>query len=114
MNLLKIITENKMPKINKSLILITAIILIIVIIIEAIVLVRQDHQEKLLLVMTKEVEEAALRCYNEDKCPNTKIYLKELYNNQYLEKIYNPITKEYLNEESYVTIEENKAKLTIV
>lgn len=103
-----------MFKSNKFIILATLSILIIVIIIETIVIVRQEHNDKQLLVMTKEIEEAALRCYNEKACLNTKIYLKELYSKKYLEKIYNPVNKEYLNENSYIIITDNKAQLTIV
>lgn len=56
------------------------------------------------MVTEKRITEAAKDCYLKDICKNEKITLKELYDNNYLEKESNPITKEYYNENSYVKI----------
>lgn len=71
-----------------------------------------SHNDKLMLVSVKRIEEAALKCYNEKKCLDTKITLSTLYEYEYLNREANPVTKEYYNEESYIEIIEGKAKFT--
>ena len=63
-----------------------------------------EHNDKLITVKEKEIIEKAKTCINEKKCLTEKITLKTLYDLGYLEKQVNPITKEYYNEESYITL----------
>lgn len=66
------------------------------------------HNNKLLLVEEKYIIEKAKKCINEKKCNNDAITLKELYELKYLNKQVNPVTKEYYNEESYITLKDNE------
>ena len=56
--------------------------------------------------MYKVVEEKIIKyaqdCYYDDICQDDKITLKFLYDNYHLEKITDPVTKEYYNENSFV------------
>ena len=61
-----------------------------------------DHNEKILIVESKYIISKAKKCYYDDICTNDKITLQELYDNNYLEKQVNNVTKEYYNSESYV------------
>lgn len=74
----------------------------------------KNHNDKLLEVSYKRIEEAAKKCYLDKKCSNEKITLKELYDNNYLEKESNPVTKEYYNEKSYVLVKDKTFKFKIV
>lgn len=65
----------------------------------------KNHNEKLILVEEKYIIERAKKCINEKKCNNDKITLKELHELEYINKEVNPVTKEYYNELSYVTKE---------
>lgn len=69
--------------------------------------VENVHNEKILLVESKLIIERAKDCINQKKCNNDIITLKELYENGFLERQVNRVTKEYYNEESYVTKKED-------
>lgn len=68
----------------------------------------KKHNDKLILVKEKYIIERAEKCINEDKCKSDKVTLKELQALNYIKKEVNPVTKEYYNEESYVTYENNE------
>lgn len=95
---------------KKSINIILIVIIMLLLILPGIIYINNNHNKNLWLVVEKEVVEAADRCRNEDKCVDSKITIKTLIDNEYLEKIYDPITKEAVNDASYV---ENK-KLVIV
>lgn len=88
-----------------SIILLTLILLLTIVI--TIIKVVKNHNEKLLEVTDKYIVEQAKKCVNEKKCLEDKITLQTLYDLEYLEKIANPVTKKYYNNESYVLKEEN-------
>lgn len=94
--------------------IITIIIIIAVIITSSCIKTNKKHKEKMFNSTVRKIEEKALKCYNEEVCPNNKIYLKELYDNSYLEREVNPLNNEYINDESYVIIDDNEASLTII
>jgi len=110
MNLLKIIME-KIMNINKIFISISIIIAILLICIPTVNKVVTNYHDKLYYVVEEKIINAAKKCYFEEKCHNDKIYLHELYNNEYIELVINPVTKEYYNENSYVLREDNVFKL---
>ena len=91
-------------KTNKTIILGTMIAIILIVVGFSAFQVNKSHQEKLYSVMQNKIIGQALRCYNEEKCEDTTIRLKDLYEKQYLETIINPINSEYVNENSYVEI----------
>ena len=65
--------------------------------------------------MNKKITETALKCYNEEKCPNKTVYIKELYEFDYLPRTINPLNNEYLDENSYIEIKSpNEAELILV
>ncbi len=87
------------------------IIIIAVLIIPSTIYVINDHNDKLIIVRDKKVIEAANDCKNEKKCTNQTVTLKELYDLKYLDNIYDPITRELINEESYVDFNSNEFKI---
>lgn len=65
--------------------------------------IKKEHDANLWKVLNKEVIESANRCKNEDHCLEDKATINHLINNQYLKDVViNPITKEILNDQSYV------------
>lgn len=110
MSLLKIIMVRKMS--NKRIIMMTLVIILIIIIVPTVYKINKDHNDKLLLVVENEFMYAAKKCYNDNVCLNNVVYLKELYDNDYLEeKLSDPITKKYYSEESYVDLDKEEISL---
>ena len=93
---------------TKWIIYITIFAILLIIIIPTTYTILKRHNDRLIAVSHKRIEEAARDCYLEEKCMEDKIMLKQLYEQKYLEKESNPITKEYYNENSYVKREGNK------
>ena len=92
---------------SKFIINITIIAVALIIAIPTVYKIIKNHNDRLIEVTTKRIKEAAKNCKLDEKCTNNKITLKELYDNEYLEKESNPITKEYYNEDSYVEVIDN-------
>ena len=95
---------------NSYIIYITLVAIVLIIAIPTTYTVIKKHNEKLIKVVTNRIEYKAKKCYYDEICKNEKITLKDLYDNKYLEKESNPVTKEYYNENSYVTKEKNEFK----
>ena len=57
----------------------------------------KKHQDKLRLVVNEKIKEAAKECYFKKEC-EAKITLKDLYDKGYLEKLFDPVTKENMDE----------------
>ena len=89
---------------NKVIIYLTIISILLIISIPTVYNIIKKHNDRLIMVTEKRIEEAAKDCYLKDICKDNKITLKVLYDNKYLEKESNPITKEYYNEDSYVLV----------
>lgn len=87
---------------NKIIINATIVGIILIILIPTVYTIVKKHNDRLISVTYKRIEEAARDCYLDGICKNNKITLQELYDNKYLEKESNPINKEYYNEGSYV------------
>ena len=94
-----------MTKIINIILIIIAILLLIV---PSAIYIKKTHNYNLRLVVEKEVIEAANKCKNQDICLEDKVSLKFLIDNNYLEKVYDPITKEIISYESYVDFNNNK------
>lgn len=84
------------------------------IIVPSVISVTSAHEESLYLVTEKRIIEAATLCIKEEYCSGDIIYLKELYEYDYLSDEYDPVTKEYYSEESYVIYNEDEAKFVSV
>ena len=87
---------------NSFIVYITLIAIALIVAIPTTYTVIKNHHEKLLKVTYGEIEYAAKKCYFDEICKEDKTTLKTLYDNKYLEKQSNPVTKEFFNEESYV------------
>ena len=88
--------------------IILIIIIIILIIIPATIYIIKNHYDSMYLVINKKVIEQANNCYNDSICESKIITLKELIDKNYIEKIYDPISKELINLDSYVDIEKKE------
>lgn len=90
---------------SKVMIYLTIIACILIVAIPMLYKVIAENHRKLYIVNQKMVIEAAENCYYDGKCPNTKITLKELYDNNYLStKVIDPVTKEVYSDQSYVEL----------
>ena len=87
---------------NKVIIYITMTAIVLIIMIPTIYTIIKKHNDRLIEVNNKRIVEAAKECYLDKICLEEKITLKQLYDNKYLKKESNPITKEYYNENSYI------------
>ena len=87
---------------NKVIIYITIVALVLIILIPTTMKIVKKHNNRMISVTHKRIEEATRECYLDGKCMDEKTTLKKLYENDYLKKESDPITKEYYNEESYV------------
>ena len=95
-------------KMNKILSVILGIVIILLLVVPPFIYVKKKHYDNLNLVLEKEVIEAANKCKNEDKCIDNKVTLEYLIDNKYIDKVYDPITKEAISFESYVDFGNNK------
>ena len=99
---------------NKIVVISSIIIIILIIGIPTTYKVIKNHNQNLYKVVEDKIVEKAKECYYDQKCLEDKITLKELYDNKYLDKVSDPISKEYYNENSYVEIKNNKYKFVVV
>ena len=96
--------------INKIIVYITVVACMLLIFIPTLYKVIYTNHNNLNTVTEKLIIESAYKCYYADKCKNSIITLKDLYDNNYLEKdIINPVTKEVYPETSYVVITKDNA-----
>lgn len=99
---------------NKITVIGSVIAILLIISIPTIYKVVKNHQDNLYQVLEEKVINGAKKCYYEEKCVETKITLKKLYELSYLDKISDPISKEYYNEESYIEYKDNEFKFIVV
>ncbi|HOP65498.1 MAG TPA: hypothetical protein PLX66_00515 [Bacilli bacterium] len=92
---------------NKFIVYITILALILIIGIPTYLKVNKNYQERAILTIENKIKIKAVQCWNENKCPNNIIYLNDLYDLNYLDKVINPLTKEEINKEAYVEKEED-------
>ena len=74
----------------------------------------KEYRNNLILVTEKRIVEAAKKCFDEEKCLQYPITLKDLYRFSYLEQEIHPLTKEIYNEESYVINKNGKLEFIVV
>jgi len=96
---------------NKKVITLTIFVILGIIIVPTIYKIYDNHQKQLIIVVQKEFYYQAKKCYNASLCEK-KVSLKDLYEHKYFQdKLTNPITKKYYEEDSYVNLETNEIKL---
>ncbi len=71
------------------------------------------HNEKLLRVAENKIEEAARKCYIEEKCTKYPVTLNELIQLSYLEKQVHPISKEFIDESLVINCEGYSCETTL-
>lgn len=91
-----------------KMIIATILIVLCLILIPSVIDVTSAHEDNLYQVTEKRIIEAATLCIKEENCTSNTVYLYELYDYGYLEKEYDPVTKEYYSETSYVLFSEEK------
>lgn len=89
----------------------TVCVLTIIIITTTTIKINEHHEEKLLYAMESKIKVKAKRCYLENKCSDT-VTLEYLYNNNYLDEMVNPVTKEVINKNSTVEFIDNNIVIT--
>jgi hypothetical protein len=91
---------------NKTIIWFTVLFCIISIGGNVVYQVVRDHQNHLLEVSYKLIQEAARKCVNEDKCDkNGAVTLQNLYDLGYLTEQANPLTKKVYNSSDTIKID---------
>lgn len=89
---------------------IIAIILVIILITLTIYKLNKRHEDKLYDVLYSKIKYEAKQCYLEKKCEST-MTLEELYNKEYLDVQYDPISKEELNPKTEIKITDEKIEI---
>lgn len=107
MNSLKII----MVKIMKYKIIFSMLLIIsLIVLVPSFKKVNLEYKSNLYLVTESRITQKAFLCFKESKCSNTTVYLSELYLLGYLSDEFDPVTKEYYSEESYVILDDEKTE----
>lgn len=96
-------------KLNKIITIIFLIVLAILIILTVYKL-NKKHEEKLYNVLYSEIKYNANKCYLKKDC-DSEITLNHLYEKDYLEILYDPITKEELNKDIKIIIKDEKIEI---
>lgn len=91
----------------------TIIIIILMIGIPTFINIKKDHENKLIKVSEKRIEEAAKKCFLDNKCEGSKTTLQTLYDFGYLETQVNPISKKYYDSSSIIKYEDKKIILEL-
>lgn len=89
---------------------ILAIILLICLITLTIYKLNKRHEDKLYDVLYSKIKYEAKQCFLDKNCEST-MTLEELYNKEYLEIQYDPISKEELNSKIEIKIKDEKIEI---
>lgn len=92
---------------NKIIFYLTLIAILLIIALPTTYKVIKKHQDRLLKITIKQIEETAKDCYYNSSCIENEITLKELYEKTDLPRMSNPITKMVYSESSYVSVNDN-------
>lgn len=92
-------------KLANRLSIILFISIIAVIIISTSLKVATRHKEALLYVTSSRIEEAARKCYLEEKCEGDRTTLGEIIEEGYLGSQIHPITKEFISKDLVINCE---------
>ena len=96
---------------NKRVIILTIAIIGGMIFIPTVYKIYKQHNENLILVVEKEFAYYAKECFLSDECGSI-VTLKELYDKGYIkDKLTNPITKKYYDEDSSIDLDTKKINL---
>jgi hypothetical protein len=101
------VTNRVNDKINSILIIVAALLFLV----PAIICMLNNHYDSMYLVVEKKIVEAAESCSAKDECISSTVTLEELIDKGYLNKVYNPVTKELINDKSYVDLNNKEFKV---
>ncbi len=88
----------------------TMCILIIVVISVTTMRITDEHERKLIYAMESKVEYYAKRCYLEGICKD-EITLEVLYQNNYLDEVSHPVTKEIIDHNLKIKYTDEKVQI---
>ena len=104
----------KIMNTNRVLILGSIISIFLLISIPTIYKVVINHKNSLIKVVEDKIINSAKKCYYEEKCTDDKITLKELYDLKYLDRVSDPISREYYNDQSYIEVNDDEFRFVVV
>lgn len=75
--------------------------------------VYNNHINNIYEVINKKICESASKCYLDNKCEGNSVKIRDLIDNNYLEKQIDPKTKEYINEDIIVNYNNGNCQVDI-
>ena len=87
------------------------IVIVGLLFIPSIIYILNNHYENMYLVIEKKVLEAGELCKNKNECESDEITLQELIDKKYIDKIYDPVSKELISNESYIDLDTKEFKI---
>lgn len=99
---------------NRICIIGTIIIIALMIFIPTYLNVKKDHEDKLIIATRMKITSASKKCFLEGVCSGNRTTLKYLYDHNYLQKQYNPVTKEYYDENQEIKYIDKKIILDFI
>ncbi len=76
--------------------------------------VKKDHEDKLMIATKMRILDASKKCFLENVCKGEETTLKYLYDHNFLQKQFNPVTKEYYDENQVIRYIDKKIVLDFV
>ena len=97
---------------NKKVIILTIFIILGMLIFPTIYKIYMENINNKIKVVKEEFLYQAKNCYNKGDCEEDIIYLKDLYDKNYLkDKLSEPISKKYYDDKSYINMKTKEIKL---
>ena len=87
---------------NKFIIFVTIVAITLMLGIPTYSKVHNNHKTRVYMTLKEKLKTKAIQCWSENKCESDTIYLKDLYSNNYLDKLIDPMTNKEVNENSYI------------
>lgn len=92
----------------------TIIIIALMVFIPTYFNVKKDHEDKLMIASRMKILTASKQCFLEGICTGNSTTLKYLYDHNYLQKQFNPVTKEYYDENLKIEYVDKKIILDFI
>ena len=98
---------NLSSKINIALIFIAFLLFLV----PSVFFLLKQHYDSMYIVVEKKVIEAAQICKAKEDCISSTVTLEELINKGYIDKVYDPISKELINTKSFIDLNKDEFKV---
>lgn len=102
-----------MVKLSRKLTKFIYFVIVILIVCGTIKKVYENHIDREYLVIEKEIKENAKKCFIEEICTNNETTIKFLISSGYITKQIDPVSKEYIDENTLIKYENNECTLKI-